>query len=567
MSKNAPRQSLQAMISRAIDNSMSKTAADKGSTDKKVKDLVSYEKKEHGHIPTPSEEAAEYEKTSSVDSDFVTKLASAVEWIATNLDKIEFPQGILSKMAEEVGSPVGPGKGPGALTVEKSMEGRQAYKKDKPRGEDAAASQAGTSLSSARPGDSKTQVSNDMHDAPGGGDVQPTGRYPEKGPLVAGPSVKTAENGRTLEESKGRSRSAALSDAMIGGLGGGMIGSSKAPWGTMAGALGGAAAGYGIGYGVDRLFNHMKHKGGGKGSAEKTAENGFTLEEMRGRARKAALRGTTVGALGGAAAGYGLGYGVDRLMKHKEASPIAQMILAKLAGEDTMKANIDGGGTSSPLAGMGQLTTTESSQPSPSQSGDPVSGYGNQGRRLIQTNQAAIDYTKGDAKGPQKSQLKEVLDEPALTASTDSTLKENLRNTGKAGVKIAGARDVLEKVAAAGCTCAVTNGKCPSCRLTTKLAAVAKGKGSEKRANAMMGMGGGGAMPSSPSPPMMSSMANAGAGADGCTCAGAGECKVCKLKAALAAVKAQSPTVGPEGAPVEKDSTMGMGAAPASGIY
>lgn len=442
MNKNASRQSLQAMISRAIDGSMSKTAADKGSTDKKVKDLVSYEMKEHGHIPTPSEEAAECEKTASVDSDFVTKLASAVEWIAGNLDKIEFPQqGVLSKMAEEAGSPAGPGKGPGALEVEKSMDGQQAYKKDKPKGEDAAASQAGTPLSTGETSGSKTQVKNDMHNAPGGGGVKPTGRYPEKGPLVAGPSVKTAT--------------------------------------------------------------------------------------------------------------------------------VAQMILAKLAGEDVMKASIDGGGTTSPLAGMGQLTSTEASQASPSQAGDPVSGYGNQGRRLIQSNQAAIDYTKGDAKGPQKSQLKEVLDEPALTSSTDSKLEENLRNTGKAGVKIAGARDALEKVAAAGCTCAVSNGECPSCRLTAKLAAVAKGKGSEKRANAMMGMGGGGggAMPPSPSPSMMSSMADAGAGADGCTCAGAGECKVCKLKAALAAVKAQSPIGGPEGVPVEKDSTMGMGAAPAGGIY
>jgi hypothetical protein len=255
----------------------------------------------------------------------------------------------------------------------------------------------------------------------------------------------------------------------------------------------------------------------------------------------------------------------------KHAGVIAQLIMRKLAGEDVMKASIDGGGTSSPLAGMGQLTTTDASQASPGQSGDPVSGYGNQGRRLIQSNQAAIDYTKGDAKGPQKTQLKEVLDEPALSSSTDSKLEENLRNTGKAGVKIAGARATLEKVAAAGCTCVNINGECPFCSLQQKLAAVAKGKGSEKKANAMMGGGGmgGGAMPPSPPSPMMSSMADAGAGADGCTCAGAGECKVCKLKAALAAMKAQAPMGAPEGGapPVEKDSTMGMGAAPAGGIY
>lgn len=528
MNKNASRQSLQAMISRAIDGSMSKTAADKGSTDKKVKDLVSYEMKEHGHIPTPSEEAAECEKTASVDSDFVTKLASAVEWIAGNLDKIEFPQqGVLSKMAEEAGSPAGPGKGPGALEVEKSMDGQQAYKKDHPKTEDAAKSQANSPMSTAGLPGSKTQMENNMHDAPGGGSVKPTGSYPDKGPLVAGPSVKhAADYGEKEKEehkriARGSGRVMGGLGAIQGGVGGGM--QAGVP-GALAGALLGGSMGYGLGYGSNRLSNYIgRHLGG---------------------------EGVEAGPL-------------------KLASPLAAAIMRKLAGEDVMKANIDGGGTTSPLAGMGQLTSTDASQSSPSQAGDPVSGHGNQGRRLIQSNQAAIDASKRDAKGPIKTQLKEVLDEPALSPSTDSTLEENLRNTGKAGVKIAGARAYLEKVAAAGCTCAVSNGECPSCRLTAKLAAVAKGKGSEKRANAMMGMGGGGggAMPPSPSPSMMSSMADAGAGADGCTCAGAGECKVCKLKAALAAVKAQSPIGGPEGVPVEKDSTMGMGAAPAGGIY
>jgi hypothetical protein len=240
--------------------------------------------------------------------------------------------------------------------------------------------------------------------------------------------------------------------------------------------------------------------------------------------------------------------------------------MRKLAGEDVAKASLDGGGTSSPLAGMGQLTTTDSSQSSPSQSGDPVSGYGNQGRRLIQSNQAAIDATKGDAKGPIKTQLKEVLEEPAQTPSTDSTLEQNLRNTGKAGVKIAGARDILEKVAAAGCSCKTINGECPFCRMSAKLAAAAKGKESEKRANMMGGGGGGGAMPPSPPTPMMSATADAGAGADGCQCGGVGECKVCKLKAALAAMRSQS-MGGAEAPPVEKDSTMGMGATTPGGIY
>lgn len=450
MNKHAQRQSLQAMISRAINGSIDKTASDESSTKKKVKELVSYEKKEHGHIPSAAEEAAECEKTASArtDDEFIEKLASSVDWISKNLDKVDFPAlGLLEKAAEEAGSPVGPGKGPGALEVQKAMGGEQSHKKDHSKTHDAAKSTAGSPLSTGGLPGSKTQMENDMHHAPGGGSIEPSGSYPDKGPIVAGPSVK-------------------------------------------------------------------------------------------------------------------------------HASPIAMAIMKKLAGEDVMKASIDGGGTSSPLAGMGQLTTTDSSQSSPSQAGDPVSGHGNQGRRLIQSNQAAIDYTKGDAKGPQKTQLKEVLEEPALTSSTDSTLEQNLRNTGKAGVKIAGARDTLEKVAAAGCTCVTIDGECPFCRMTAKLAAVAKGRESTKQASPMMGMGGGGMSSPSPSPGMMgsgggmSSMADAGAGADGCTCGGAGECKICKLKAALAAIKAQSPGGMPEGGvPVEKDSTMGMGTANAGGIY
>jgi hypothetical protein len=436
--------SLQDMISRAIHSGMEKSASDKGATEKKVRELVAYEKQEHGHIPTPAEEAAEKTASARIDDDYVEKLASSCDWIALNFDKIDFPvPGILEKAANEHESKVGPGRGPGSLEVDKSIGGEQSHKKDKSKTHDAAASEASSPLSTGGLPGSKTQMENDYSHAPGGGGIKPTGSYPDKGPLVAGPSVK-------------------------------------------------------------------------------------------------------------------------------HASPLAAAIMKKLAGEDVMKANIDGGGTSSPLAGMGGLTTTDASQSSPSQAGDPVSGYGNQGRRLIQSNQAAIDATKADAKGPQKTQLKEVLEEPALSPSTDSTLEENLRNTGKAGVKIAGARAFLEKVAAAGCTCRTINGECPTCRLQVKLAAVAKGRESVKQANAMMGMGGMGAggMSGGSSPsPMMSSMATAGAGADGCTCAGAGECKVCQLKAALAAMKGQMAGGSPQDAanPVEKDSNMGC--APAGGVY
>lgn len=249
----------------------------------------------------------------------------------------------------------------------------------------------------------------------------------------------------------------------------------------------------------------------------------------------------------------------------KTASPLRQAVLQKLAGEDVAKANIEAARDANPLAGMGQLSTTTADQSSPHQAGDHGGGYGNEARRLIASNQAAIDATKGDAKGPVKQQLHEVLEEPALSSSTDPVLEENLRNTGKAGVKIAAVRAALTKVAQQGCTCKTIDGECANCKMQKVAGAMKSNKGSTKVAS--MGMGGQGSMGMGGGS-SMTPMADAGAGADGCTCGGTGECRVCKLKAALAAAMAQqgqAPQGGmPTASPVEKDST---GAGLSGGTY
>jgi hypothetical protein len=491
MKKLASHLPLQDMLRSVIENATEKLAEDESKKDK-VNKLVAYEQREHGHIPTPEEEENEKVASASLSSSNIEKLASACEFIAANLDSIEFPiKGVLQKAAEE-GSPAGAGKGPGHLEVSKAIGGEQAYKKDKAKGKLPSDSQAGSPLSSGGLPGGKTQLDNNMHDAPGGGDIKPTAKYPEKGPLVAGPTTKHA----------GIMGAAALGGGAIGAAGGAVA----APSG-------------------DRL------KGAGKG----------------------------------ALVGAGMGMGSAHLSK---MSSVRQRLLAKLAGEDVLKASIDGGGTVSPLAGEGQLKTTTSDESSPGQSGDASgSDDGNSGRKYIASNDAARNYTKGDAKGPVKTQLKEVLEQPALTSSTDSKLEENLRNTGKAGVKIAAAKAALTKIAQEGCHCG-NNNECSYCQLKGAV----KGRESEKTANAMMGYGagssggmGGGGMP--PGGGGMAAMADAGAGADGCVCGGMGECRICKLKAALAAAKAQGgmlgamPGAGVPGAvptsPVEKDSNYG----------
>lgn len=447
--KLASKLPIQDMLRSVLSNATEKLAADERSQSR-IRDLVTEK--------TASSKSG-VEKTASLTSpDFIEKLAAACDHIAANIDHIETPPKSVLKQASEEGSPAGAGKGPGALEVNKSIGGTQQYKKDKPKTEDAAASQAGSPLSNGGQKGGKTQLDNNMHDAPGGGSIEPTGKYPEKGPLVAGPSVKHA--------------------------------------------------------GVRETY----------------------IAAMSGQTKTASP--------------------ADKAKAH---------ILAKLAGEDVMKANIDGGGTVSPLAGEGQLKSTDSSQASPGQAGDPVSGMGNQGRKYIQSNSAAIDMTKGDAKGPQKTQLKEVLEEPALSPATDSKLKENLRNAGSAGVKIAAAKAALQKIASAGCQCE-SSGECKYCQMKTAVRA----KGSEKNANAMMGAGGGGmsmggAGGMAPPSGGMGAMAEAGASAEGCQCGGTGECRVCKLKAALAAAAMGNPGGG---VPVEKDSMGdGMSASPMSGQY
>ena len=77
-------------------------------------------------------------------------------------------------------------------------------------------------------------------------------------------------------------------------------------------------------------------------------------------------------------------------------------------------------------------------------------------RHMIDSNEAARDYTKRDAKAEPKERMGEVLDEPAQKKSTDAVLQNNLSNTSEAGVKISAAqavaaRALLSKLAEEGC--------------------------------------------------------------------------------------------------------------------
>lgn len=71
----------------------------------------------------------------------------------------------------------------------------------------------------------------------------------------------------------------------------------------------------------------------------------------------------------------------------------------------------------------------------------------NPGRQLIGSNSAPASATKREAKSPRKAELAQVLNEPAMTSSTDNTVQQNLRNASKGGVKIAAVKAELQKIA------------------------------------------------------------------------------------------------------------------------
>ena len=115
-------------------------------------------------------------------------------------------------------------------------------------------------------------------------------------------------------------------------------------------------------------------------------------------------------------------------------------------------------------------------------------------RHMIDSNEAARDYTKREAKAEPKEQMGEVLDEPAQKKSTDAVLQNNLSNTSEAGVKISAAqavaaRALLGKIAEAGCASDAS----PEAKASAeKVRSLVESKQKEKEGQ---GMGGGTASP------------------------------------------------------------------------
>lgn len=158
-------------------------------------------------------------------------------------------------------------------------------------------------------------------------------------------------------------------------------------------------------------------------------------------AEKKKVWGTRAG-LGAAAVGAGA---LAASGKKKEAQVQRVLdIMNKMAGESS-PANIQAAHHDNP--------------PPASASGEGTPGMPDEASRqaaLIASNQAAINYTKQQAKAVPKARMGEVLHEPAQKKSTDPVLHQNLEAAPSAGVKISSveklsaARALLTKIAEEG---------------------------------------------------------------------------------------------------------------------
>jgi len=224
----------------------------------------------------------------------------------------------------------------------------------------------------------------------------------------------------------------ALGGALAGTLGGAALGHYRRGPGALLGAAGGAMLGTGIGAVGGNMI-------GRRYDDPAAAEASAVRYEAAERALEDALVPKTATAL----------YGRN----------LARLGLRKVAADDTNPAQLSSGQASSQgaEAPSGASSSEEATPPEPS---DVV----NQ-KNLISSNEAAINYTKGQAKADPKQDLRDVVTEPALSASTDPVLERAFDSTSEAGPKVASdmtrvaaARALLQKLAE-GCGSAPAKAK------------------------------------------------------------------------------------------------------------
>jgi hypothetical protein len=166
-----------------------------------------------------------------------------------------------------------------------------------------------------------------------------------------------------------------------------------------------------------------------------------------------------------------LGIGKEASPQELHAKNLARMGLHKQAEDALNPAKIAAPAAEATGADPPAAASPAEEGPAPSEPSDV-----NKQKALIASNQAAMDYKKVQAKADPKSDMKDVVTEPAQSAGSDKTLNMVFDKTREAGAKIA---SDLTRTAAA------------QALLAKHAADAAARKGGKKEKQSQMGGGGG----------------------------------------------------------------------------
>lgn len=388
------RPSLQALVKEAMEGTASQVD---------INTEAMFQQANIGEPPPKEKVASVRDLPDVIPTDYVEKVAAALDY--------------LSKQAEEGSTSLKPGVGPGALQVMEATSSEENYDVND-------SGQAKTQIPTKPPMTS----SGVAKDPPNAMQDNIDMAHPEQPVDPMGNEKTSAIYTRNLKR----------------------LGLNKEAAGTQV---------------VTKLLGSGASPAAGTKVMGRLTRAGSALRELPGRVRSSVAEGARkayshvkahpkaygVGAGGTVAAGGGAALlAGGKKGKKKKASVQDELLIRNLLHLGIIKNAEDAINPANISAGPTQTGATPPEGASPSEEQVPNEpGDVNKQKAMVGSNQAAIDYTKGQAKSDPKSDVNKVLDEPPLTSATDKVLQNVFDSTPKAGVKISHVRRDLTKTAAA----------------------------------------------------------------------------------------------------------------------
>ncbi len=165
----------------------------------------------------------------------------------------------------------------------------------------------------------------------------------------------------------------------------------------------------------------------------------LSLGQHAGMVGAGGVLGTVLGAGAGALANKGIGMGIDKLKAHlaqRKLEAVAPEVAADPAA--IIAAQHEGSKLANMIAAGQEMKKLPPGQPASGAS--PVTGP----KHLVESNQKAIDMTRGEAYSQQRKDLQGVFQEPALRKANDSTLQDAFHHNQ--GSKLASAKELLARL-------------------------------------------------------------------------------------------------------------------------